>query len=222
MGTTAGALVSHMLTLDIPNFIFLITRQQHFPPFSFWLLLASCFLSKLAGKKKKIGFIVCQVLFPYVAGSQKRVGGKDVGSERGVISRLVSHLLLLLVAEFPFSFQCMLRLPYFLSRNTARGYFRGGFDGEKTPVRVVHVRKERKKNNSLDYPSVIAIKTSQKVRLGERKKKGNENGERKVETKLLSFDNKRMNSTKKNYNNMSGKCNIQYLGACSAHAHVYV
>jgi hypothetical protein len=101
------------------------------------------------------------------------VGGKDVGSERGVISRLVSHLLLLLVAEFPFSFQCMLRLPYFLSRNTARGYFRGGFDGEKTPVRVVHVRKE-KKNNSLDYPSVIAIKTSQKVRLGERKKRKRE------------------------------------------------
>jgi hypothetical protein len=30
---------------------------------------------------------------------------------------------------------------------------------------------KKKKNNSLDYPSVIAIKTSQKVRLGERKKK---------------------------------------------------
>lgn len=33
---------------------------------------------------------------------------------------------------------------------------------------------KEKKNNSLDYPSVIAIKTSQKVRLGERKKRKRE------------------------------------------------
>jgi hypothetical protein len=33
---------------------------------------------------------------------------------------------------------------------------------------------KKKKNNSLDYPSVIAIKTSQKVRLGERKKRKRE------------------------------------------------
>lgn len=31
--------------------------------------------------------------------------------------------------------------------------------------------KKKKKNNSLDYPSVIAIKTSQKVRQREKKRK---------------------------------------------------
>lgn len=62
--------------IGYPKLHFFDNSTTTFPPLSFWLLLASCFLSKLAGKKKKkIGFIVCQVLFPYVAGSQKRVGG---------------------------------------------------------------------------------------------------------------------------------------------------